>query len=198
MSSELREFTGLPGMVVQLQGIALPNDGLGGWFYWNPAGTEPDDNYSYIVPYGSGTGEWVRLNFPLSTSSGIFSDIIVNFLSQLQGDVIIGGILSQSLAPSISATGSSQSTAFPLVAQINIATNVSPGTGFILPIITPTLDTIKSGTTIQLLNRGASIASLYPPIGGSIEGLSTNSPVGVAPGGTANAVFAGPTQWWIA
>jgi len=55
MTSQLREFTGLPGMLVFLQGVAFANDGNGGFFWWNPSGTEPDDNFNFIVPSNAST-----------------------------------------------------------------------------------------------------------------------------------------------
>ncbi len=56
---QLRTITGEPGMAILLQGVSQPNDGLGGLFYWNAGGTEPDDNMNYIQPPGS-TGQWWR------------------------------------------------------------------------------------------------------------------------------------------
>ena len=52
-AAQLRAFTGTPGMAVMLQGIQTQNDGSGGFFFWNPSGTEPDDNFNYIQPPGS-------------------------------------------------------------------------------------------------------------------------------------------------
>ena len=136
MSTQLREFTGLPGMVVQLQGIAFTNDGLGGFFYWNSSGTESDDNLNYIVPNGASSGEWERLSFSTQTGPGDFTTITAIGLVNLKSDVIIGGILSKSLVTGLSGAGSTQGTATPLTANINIATYVPLGTGFILPLIT--------------------------------------------------------------
>lgn len=197
MTSQLRAFTGLPGMAVWLQGISFANDGGGGFFYWNPSGTEPDDNFNYIVPTGDGTGEWERLSISPSVAEASFTTLIVTGLSTLSGDVIIGGILSKSLVTGLSGSGSTQGTATPLTASINIATNVASGTGFILPLITPDGNTIKAGTEIKLFNRGANTASLYPPSGAQIESLGTNNPSGIAPNGNAIATFAGAAQWWI-
>lgn len=196
-SSELRVFTGLPGMVVQLQGIIFANDGLGGFFYWNPSGTEPDDNFNYIMPNGTGSGEWERITLNIAEGPGTFTTITVSKLSTLQGDVIIYGILSKSLVTGLVGSGSTQATATPLTANINIATSVSPGTGFILPLLTPDGNTIKIGTEIKLFNRGSNVASLYPPSGAQIESLGTNNPSGVSPNGNAIATYAGSAQWWI-
>jgi len=193
----LRLLTGLPGMIILLQGIAFENDGDGGIFYWNALGTHADDNFNYIVPEGTGTGEWERLSVLSTLSGAIFATLYVSGLSTLHGDTIIGGILSESLVTGLSGAGTTQGTATPLTANINIATTVGSGTGFILPITTPTGNLIQPGTEIKLFNRGANTASLYPPTGGQIETLGTNNPSGVATGGNAIATFAGSNQWWI-
>jgi hypothetical protein len=197
MSSELRAFTGLPGMVVQLQGITFPNDSLGGFFFWNASGTEPDDNLNYIVPTGTGTGEWQRLSLSTTSGPGIFTTITATGLVTLESDVIIGGILSQSLATNLTGTGSTQGTATPLTANFNIATTVAAGAGFILPLISHSGNPIQPGTSIKLLNRGANILSLYPPAGSQFESLGTNNPIGVAVGGSTTVTFAGSAQWWV-
>ena len=156
MAPQLRDFVGLPGMLVQLQGILEPNDGSGGWFYWNSTGTQPDDNLNYIVPTGTTTGEWERSSFISAVGPGDFTTIIVSGLSTL-ADVIIGGILSKSLDTGLIGSGSTQGTATPLSAQINIATTVGLNTGFILPIITEAGNAIQPGTEIKLLNRGSTL-----------------------------------------
>lgn len=197
MTSQLRNFTGLPGMAIWLQGIVFPNDGGGGFFYWNASGTEPDDNFNYIVPNDTSTGEWERLTISPTTGAGSFTTLTVSELATFNEDVIIGGILSKSLVTGLSGAGSIQSTATPLTASINIATTVAPGTGFLLPLLTPSGDIIQVGTEIKLFNRGANTASLYPPSGAQIEALGVNNPSGVAPNGNAIATFAGAAQWWI-
>lgn len=62
-AAELRGFVGIQGVQVYIRGTAAPNDGGQGNFYWNASGTAPDDNgATTVVPYGSGSGEWTRLN----------------------------------------------------------------------------------------------------------------------------------------
>lgn len=68
-TSQLRSFTGTPGMSVLLLGVAQANDGLGGIFYWNALGTQTDDNLNYIQPTGS-AGQWWRDQLWNSTSTG--------------------------------------------------------------------------------------------------------------------------------
>ena len=64
----LRTFVGTTGMNVELQGIAVAGDGLGGVFWWNPGSTAADDNYSIIVPFDASPlgGAWNRLGTPVS------------------------------------------------------------------------------------------------------------------------------------
>jgi hypothetical protein len=62
-ANQLRGFVGLSNMLVFLEGVAAPNDGNGGVFYWNGSSTAPDDNYSVIVPTGVLVGAWQRLSF---------------------------------------------------------------------------------------------------------------------------------------
>lgn len=196
-TSQLREFTGLPGMVVFLQGVAFADDGGGGFFYWNPSGTQLDDNFNYIVPNNASSGEWQRLTITELVGPGVFTNLTASGLVNLESDVIIGGILSKSLITGLSGAGTTQGTATPLNASINIATTVASGTGFVLPLITLSGNTIKVGTEIKLFNRGANTASLYPPSGGQIEALGTNNPSGVAVNGNAIATYAGFAQWYI-
>ena len=78
--TQLRAFTGAPGQAVQLQGQTTAGDGYGGFFYWNPGGTQPDDGINYIQPYGS-TGQWWRITVnnqftipPIYTAAGFGID----------------------------------------------------------------------------------------------------------------------------
>ncbi len=60
-AAQLRTFSGLPGMQVDLQGISNPNDGQGGAFLWNASATG-DNNSTIIIPNGNTQGGWVRLS----------------------------------------------------------------------------------------------------------------------------------------
>jgi len=177
MASQLRDFTGLPGMTVFLQGITVPNDGFGGFFWWNPAGTHSDDNLNYIVPEGTGTGEWVRVGI-ISTSTAT-------------------GFVVLTVSPSVTAAGVSQGTATLLVSQINDVTTVSSGTGVILPTLNLDSQPISVGTSIQVFNRGANLLSVYPPVGSQIESLSTNSPSGISANGVATFTLITLTKWLV-
>lgn len=61
--AQLRDFVGTTGIQVWVRGTTTPNDGGQGMFYWDDAGTAPDDNgVTTIVPFGAGSGEWTRQN----------------------------------------------------------------------------------------------------------------------------------------
>lgn len=57
----LRDFIGLPGMCVFIDGSVTPNDGGAGPFYWNATSTGPDNNSTVIVPQPGVPGAWIRL-----------------------------------------------------------------------------------------------------------------------------------------
>lgn len=59
--ADLRGFIGTAGMQVYLRGYTAINDGGQGQFYWNVAGTGPDDGgVTAIVPNGAAKGCWSR------------------------------------------------------------------------------------------------------------------------------------------
>jgi hypothetical protein len=177
MASQLRDFTGLPGMTVVLQGITVPNDGFGGAFYWNPAGTEPDDNLNYIVPEGTGTGEWVRFTVVAGGAAGFV-------------------VLTTS--SSVTAAGTTQATSTNLISQINNVTTVPSGSGVELPSVNMASQPLSIGTQIQVFNRGGgNLLSVYPPVGSKIETLSTNAPSGISNNGDATFTLITPTLWLV-
>lgn len=68
----LRNFIGSTGVQVYMRGYSDPGDGGQGPFYWNAAGTGPDDNgVTNIVPNGAAVGCWTRLGAAPSSSNGI-------------------------------------------------------------------------------------------------------------------------------
>jgi hypothetical protein len=177
MTSQLRTFTGLPGMTVVLQGVMEPNDGYGGMFYWNASGTEPDDNFNFIVPNGSGTGEWVRFGLEVTGA--------VNYSSY-------------SVNSSVVAAGINQSTATLLSAQINNVTTVPSGSGVILPTFGLNNLPIAIGTPIKIFNRGGgNLLNVYPQTGFEIESLGVNTPSGIGNYGNATFTIISSNQWLV-
>lgn len=176
-AAQLRTFVGLPGMVVNLQGILFPADGEGGFFYWDQNGTHSDDNFNFIVPTASGTGEWVRFTIESPTSSLNYTSFSIN--------------------STVSATGTNQATSTVLTAQINIVTSVASGTGIQLPLYNSGGGAIPVGTPITVYNRGANILTAYPPSGYEIETLGSNNPVTVAINGNATFTLINLSKWVV-
>lgn len=94
--------------------------------------------------------------------------LTVTGLSAIQAQAIQGTAVNN-----LTATGSSQATALPLPADICKFTTVASSTGAIIPAANPA----DSGT---VFNGGVSALSLYPPVGGKINGLSTNGAYSIA------------------
>lgn len=68
---QLRAITGVAGMQVFMRGNVTPGDGGQGTFYWNAAGTAPDDNgVTTILPTGSVIGEWTRIPNAVANAIG--------------------------------------------------------------------------------------------------------------------------------
>lgn len=79
--TDLRGFVGVPGTQVYMRGYATANDGGQGQFYWNAAGTGPDDaGVTNIVPNGATTGCWTRLTV-VTSSSSIANNLILSNIS---------------------------------------------------------------------------------------------------------------------
>lgn len=58
--AQLRQFVGLAGMAVIIQGLSAPGDGGSALYYWN-AGAYTDNGSSVIVPpAAAGEGAWLR------------------------------------------------------------------------------------------------------------------------------------------
>lgn len=95
----------------------------------------------------------------------------------------------------LTATGSTQATAFPLPSRVNYFSTVPSGSGCMLPQAT-----VSSGIEITIINRGANALLVYPSPGGQIEALGVNTPISVDPGSAAvlitmNATVSG-RQWF--
>jgi hypothetical protein len=93
------------------------------------------------------------------------------------------------LQTGLTATGSSQTTAYPLTNNtLHEFTITGASTGCVLPV----------GTTpseIAVYNGGISVLSVYPPLGGTIDGNAANSSVSIASGNGATYWAATPTAW---
>lgn len=63
--SQLRSFIGITNMMVYVQGFTSATDGGQGMFYWNSTSNATDDGgLTAVVPSGSGSGAWLRIQNP--------------------------------------------------------------------------------------------------------------------------------------
>lgn len=96
------------------------------------------------------------------------NNIVSSGLSAIQAQAIVGTV-----ANNLTATGSTQGTALPLPATINRFTTVAASAGTILPLMNP-------GDYVSIYNAGANALSVYPPVGGTINQASANTPYSLA------------------
>jgi hypothetical protein len=98
--------------------------------------------------------------------------------------------VNPSLMTGLTATGSSQATAFPLTNNtLHEFTTVASSTGAILPIgVTP--------SEVTIYNNGASTLTLYPPKGGSIDAGTANASVSLAAGSGVTFWASTPSNWY--
>lgn len=89
-------------------------------------------------------------------------------LSSLSANSVVGQI-----SPALTSVGGTQATALLLNHDINIFLTVAINTG---ALINPDYE------SFFIFNGGATALSLYPPLGGSIDGGSENAPIAVAQG----------------
>ena len=88
------------------------------------------------------------------------------------GDIVCDGNAYYSTVTGISAAGATQGTATALLSDVNNVTTVAAGSGVILT-------TTAVGSYITVLNSGANALLVYPPVGGTIDGQATNTPISV-------------------
>lgn len=94
--------------------------------------------------------------------------LTVSGLSAIQAQAIQG-----TTANNLTATGSTQGTALALPADICKFTTVAGSTGALIPPANP-------GDSGTVFNGGANALSLYPPTGGKINAVATNSAYSIA------------------
>ena len=116
--TQLRAFTGFPGMQVYVKGAVTPGDNGQGSFYWLASSTAPDNGLTVIRPAGTATGAWIRLGGSLTigdlsiydTVAALQGSIVAASVSAvyllgyyLAGDGGAGAIYTRSLAPGAGA-----------------------------------------------------------------------------------------------
>lgn len=84
------------------------------------------------------------------------------------------------VATGLSAAGSTQATAAPIVEDFSVFSTVAAGQGAILPAQSDRLD------SYEVANLGANALLVYPPVGGTINALAANAGFSVAAGKVAS------------
>ena len=98
--------------------------------------------------------------------------------------------VNPSLLTGLTATGSSQATAFPLTNNtLHEFTTVSSSNGAILPVG-------KLPSEVSIFNDGASSLTIYPPPGGSIDAGAANASVSLAAGSGVTFWASTPSNWY--
>lgn len=91
----------------------------------------------------------------------------------------------------LTATGSTQASAFRVSSAVNHFTTVAAGTGCVLGFV-------RGGGTypnvlIEVVNDGANNLTVYPPAGAQIGASGVNAGVSIVPGGAARFLSVSPT-----
>lgn len=99
-------------------------------------------------------------------------------------------LIGDTIADSLTATGATQATAYPIMASINRFTTVAVGTGGRLQ----TVD-LTPQSQIFVKNAGANTLNVYPAVGEEIDGLGLNVPVGVLATTVGTFIKIGTGKW---
>ena len=76
--------------------------------------------------------------------------------------------INGTVAPTVSAAGTTQGTATSLVASINVVTTAAASSGVILP-------SCEIGDEVEVCNFGANAVTVYPDSGARVNALSANT-----------------------
>jgi len=171
----------------------------------------PINNAANIVALGTWTGvsltsvNWTTLNpdsvgtpnqITVTQNSGNVNFALTNDVS-IVSNITVGGNIIQtasnafaalSTTSSVTATGTTQATAYLIRTTNTQFTTVAAGSGATLPLAPP-------GTTIFIANDGANALNLYPPVGGLIDQLPVNNPATITAGGMWSGVSLSAVNW---
>jgi hypothetical protein len=76
--------------------------------------------------------------------------------------------LALSFAPTVTAAGTTQATATPITASVNLVAAGAAGSGVILPAL-------SHGTKMEVINATGAAVNVWPPVGWSIYGGGANT-----------------------
>jgi hypothetical protein len=93
------------------------------------------------------------------------------------------------LATAIAAAGSTQATATPIYADVNVVAAVAASTGVLLP------GDRSVGDVVEVSNLGANPLAVYPPAGSAIGSGAANAALAVPVGKTGRFRLVAPLVW---
>jgi hypothetical protein len=101
----------------------------------------------------------------------------------------IGHRVNPAINTGLTATGSSQATAFPLTSNtLHEFISVPSSSGAVLPT--------KMPSQVTVFNNDTNALAVYPPLGGAINGGSVNASASVAPQTGSTYWASSPTSWY--
>lgn len=153
------------------------------------------------MPFSSGTYSLYSTGNPVVTGTSISSTWANNTLNDLASGLSTCVLKDGTQTPTapvpittaatgLSAAGSTQGTATALTAGINMVSTVAASTG--VKLLTPTI----AGVWQLVYNGGANPLNVYPQTSGTINSLSANTPIILAPA-TAVTFYAASTTAWV-
>lgn len=116
---------------------------------------------------------------------------MANKIAKIIGSGQSGGsaqYISGDAQSGVTATGSTQGTAYPLTADNTAFSTVAASTGAILILGSP-------GDETFVYNGGANTLTVYPSVGGTINNLSANTGFSIATTKSAAFVQIGAAAW---
>lgn len=99
------------------------------------------------------------------------------------------GFVAYGVSQTLTAAGSTQATATPLIRPISNVTTVPASSGVRFPSASP-------GMRMVVRNAGATLLRVYPASGGQINTLGTNTGFQLEAGATIEFVATSATQWY--
>lgn len=130
-----------------------------------------------------GVNQFITNNSPtpstpiyVDTSNGDLYALISNAVKRIAGSSVSGGL---------TATGTTQGTAYSMTSTLNVFTTVAANTGAIL----------TNGPYQIVFNGGANSLKVYPPTGAKINNLTTNTFIFLATNTACVFWYVSSTQW---
>lgn len=161
------------------------------------------DTVNNVLKYNTGvpgTPNWVTVA-PVA-GSPTFNNLTVTGNLNVTGNITANSITATTLTATsnivtgvqtgITATGSTQATAFAITKDINVVSVSTTGSadGVILPSVGP-------GYRITVINTDTvDEVKVYPAVGGQINALAVNAAFTVTSGGKLDFVSVSATQWY--